>query len=80
MTIGRPNNEKMESFGSWKAPPNVGLQKYIRVLFIDKNNVLPGQWVHSITPQCTRSQAYVCSITRSALKHSQLLKIPMAQQ
>jgi hypothetical protein len=42
MTNGRPNNKKTESFGSWKAPPNVGSQKSIRVLFIDKNNVLPG--------------------------------------
>jgi DNA repair protein RadC len=47
---------------------NIGLQNNKEVLFIDKNNVLLGQWVCSIVGQYTRALAYVRSIAGSALE------------
>ena len=41
-----------EVSGLQGASQNVGLQNNKEVLFIDKNNVLPGQWVRLSTSLC----------------------------
>ena len=62
MMNGRLNNEKILSFGSWKAPPNIGLTKYIIVLFINKTIVLSGQGC--ARSHTLRSSASLCALDR----------------
>jgi hypothetical protein len=57
-----------EVFGLQGAFQNVSLQNNKEVIFIDKNNILPGQWVRLITGQSARALAYVRSIVGSALE------------
>ena len=51
--------QNREDFGLQCASQHVGLQNNKQVLFIDKNNVLPSQWVRSIAGQCAQAQVYV---------------------
>ena len=49
MTNERLNNDKQRIFGSWKAPPNITLQKWDKVLFITK-------MMCCLSRECTRLQ------------------------